>query len=661
MKTKTSDIPPAGTEPREAFLAASMKIDAALPPAEGQPPRNRRFSMLAYTGGPMRVANFSYPVVVDLAGLDVSGASFPVFIGHNQDPEYMLGQADRVEIVGTNLVSSGDVIDVSLRAQQVVAAADRGFRWQASIGAVVLQREFVPEGKSVNVNGGNFAGPVIVARKSELGEISFVFRGADRNTSASIAASAAQENTMPETTEAVTQEPSAQTVQASAQTTVVAADPAKAMREAAAAESRRIAAIRKVCGGKHDEIEAKAIEEVWEPTQAELEVLRAERPKARNMHADGGGMDRNVILATACMAAKLDDKRLVADFGEQAVNAAYRMRGIGIQDFFRLIARSEGRELPLMTQKGTEFIEAAFSTLSLPGILSNVANKILLEGYNYVESAWRQVCRVGSLNDFKPHSRFRLTDGMKFEKVGPDGQLKHGSLGEQAYTLQADTSGIMFSLTRKMIVNDDLSAFADIPRQLGMNAADAISEAVWTLVLSNPGDFFSTGNKNYLTGADTALTFDGLSAAYTAFLNQTKPNGRPLGLEPRILLVPTTLRVPADQLTSSRQLIAAIATTGSKSTVVPQDNTMAGKFQVVSSAYLGNATFPGYSTKAWYLLADPNVLPIMEVGFLNGMEQPTVERAEADFSTLGVQFRGFIDFGVGMQDPRGALKSKGEA
>jgi len=88
---------------------------------------------------------------------------------------------------------------------------------------------------------------------------------------------------------------------------------------------------------------------------------------------------------------------------------------------------------------------------------------------------------------------------------------------------------------------------------------------------------------------------------------------------------------------------------------------MAGKFQVVSSAYLGNATIPGSSNKAWYLLADPNVLAAVEVAFLNGVEQPTVEQAVEDFETLGIKFRGYIDFGVAMQDPRAALKVKGEA
>ncbi|MDZ4849157.1 MAG: hypothetical protein SGI77_07670 [Pirellulaceae bacterium] len=41
-------------------------------------------------------------------------------------------------------------------------------------------------------------------------------------------------------------------------------------------------------------------------------------------------------------------------------------------------------------------------------------------------------------------------------------------------------------------------------------------------------------------------------------------------------------------------------------------------------------------------------------------EVPTIETADADFNVLGVQLRGYHDFGVAPQDPRGAIKSKGE-
>ena len=70
---------------------------------------------------------------------------------------------------------------------------------------------------------------------------------------------------------------------------------------------------------------------------------------------------------------------------------------------------------------------------------------------------------------------------------------------------------------------------------------------------------------------------------------------------------------------------------------------------------------PRLSGTRRYLFADPAVAPVIEVAFLNGQESPVIETADADFNVLGVQMRGYHDFGVALQDPRGGLKSKGEA
>jgi hypothetical protein len=51
---------------------------------------------------------------------------------------------------------------------------------------------------------------------------------------------------------------------------------------------------------------------------------------------------------------------------------------------------------------------------------------------------------------------------------------------------------------------------------------------------------------------------------------------------------------------------------------------------------------------------------VIEVAFINGQEAPTIETADADFNVLGVQMRGYHDFGVALQDPRGGVRMKGE-
>jgi len=689
--TKTSVKNP---EPRELDLAASLTIEAAEAPPEGGvgKPRNRRFTMVAYTGGPMRIAGFSYPVVVDLAGLDLARASFPVFVGHQQDPDYLLGQADRVEVVGTNLVASGDVIDVAPKARQVVEAHDRGFRWQASIGALVLAREYVPEGRTINVNGSALSGPFIVARKAELGEISFVFSGADRNTSAVIAAGARRagkenpimdENVKDNTDVAClparqvegkeqTGGEKAEKIEAQAKTATgtpdaadaVTTDPVADMRAQAAAEQERIAAVRKVCGDKHAEIAAKAIAEGWDVTKTELEVLRADRPKAPAAHVPDNTMT-GTILEAACMltgGVKGDD--VVAAFGEQAVDTAHkRFRGgIGLQELLLEAAWANGYDgRNFRDSRGVlrfafrPDIQAGLSTIDIGGILSNVANKFLLEGFFSVERTWRNICAVRNVSDFKTVTSYRLIGRDQYEIVAPGGELKHGTLGEESYTNKADTYGLLLAIDRRDIINDDLGAITTVPRKLGRGSGLKINDIFWTVFLGN-SDFFKTANKNYLTGTDTVLSIDGLTKAEVAFLDQVDSDNKPIGIMPAIVLVPTALSAIGTMLYKSLELRDTTA-----STKYPVANFHQGKFRTEVSRYLANSAYTGNSAKAWYLLADPTDLPVIEVAFLNGQESPTIETADADFNVLGIQMRGYHDFGVALQDPKGGVKSKGEA
>jgi phage major head subunit gpT-like protein len=171
--------------------------------------------------------------------------------------------------------------------------------------------------------------------------------------------------------------------------------------------------------------------------------------------------------------------------------------------------------------------------------------------------------------------------------------------------------------------------------------------------------FFTTGRGNYISGAETALTPDAaginaLSLAEQKFLGQTDPDGLPVAITPAILLVPNTLWSIAMNLMSSQTV------TGGTSSALA-NNPYANRYRVVASTYLTNTSYTGNSATAWYLLADPGELSVIDVAFLNGREEPFVESADADFNTLGVQMRGYHDFGVAKQEYRAGVKSKGAA
>jgi hypothetical protein len=211
----------------------------------------------------------------------------------------------------------------------------------------------------------------------------------------------------------------------------------------------------------------------------------------------------------------------------------------------------------------------------------------------------------------------------------------------------------MFAISRQDIINDDLSALTRIPQKLGRGGALKLNDVFWAEFMDN-ATHFTAARGNYDEDTDTALSIGGLTLADTLFRNQTDPDGYPVAITPRILLVPNALAVTAMQLMNTVTVID-----GSSTALQPASNPFAGRFKVVTSSYLSNSNYTGYSTTAYYLLADPNDLPAIEVAFLNGRDTPIVESADADFNTLGVQFRGYHDFGVSLQEYRAGVLMAG--
>jgi hypothetical protein len=286
-------------------------------------------------------------------------------------------------------------------------------------------------------------------------------------------------------------------------------------------------------------------------------------------------------------------------------------------------------------------LAAAWATHSISGILSNTANKFLLAGFDSVESAWRSISAVRSVNDFKTLTSYRLNGGFKFDKVANGGELKNAAASEESRTISADTYGIMTSVTRTDLINDDLGALTAVPQRIGRGGALKLNDVFWAAFVDD-ASFFTAGRGNLRAGSH-ALSLANLKALATQFRKLEDADGNPVAVTPRILLVPPDLELTAAELMSS-SLIQSGATTGQ-----PDRNVLAGRYEVVSSVYLSNTT-------DYYLLASPADLPVMEVAFLNGVQSPVVETAEADFNVLGIQMRGYFDFGVSQAEYLAGVK-----
>lgn len=677
-----------------ADIRAACEAEFAwIEAAEGES-KLKKFSITAYTGAPMRVG-FGFPVVVDLSGMTVAGESLPILKDH--DATKIVGHTDSVDKSVKRLKLTGVVSGVGDAAQEVTALGANGFPWQASIGASIEQMEFVDKGESLTVNGRAITGPVYVARKSTLRETSFVAIGADAGTSGRIAASSQQKGNVmdPELKayiESMDLDPAAlseaQVAKIKAKYDASKAKPPVEKKQtideivaARAAEADRIEAFEEIFASatlgrsRAECLELKqvydtAVESNWDVEKFKLSLHQSGRfnvpihSRSRNEK-----LDDKVLEAAICLTGGLTN--IDKHFSDQQLQTARDKfkNGVGIKQLYRMKARQFGYhhdddEVTLdmhraacgFTANGMQGMgiqaSGGYSTLPLPGILSNSAYKFLLEGWGTGEMTWSEITSRRSVRDFKQVTSYKLSGNMKYVKVGAGGELTHGNVTEDSYTNQAETYGRMFAVTRTDIINDDLGALSQIPTELGIGANDAFNEVFWTEFLNN-GSFFTSGNGNQSTGVLTGTTGPAtIAAAELKFMLQTKPNGTPLGI------MPTMMLVPPGSYRAALALMESSVVTGSTGPL-PVVNTFAGNYTVHTSAYMANSAFTGYSTIIWYLLARRPGFAVIETAFLNGRETPIVETADASFNTLGIQMRAYHDFGVNLQEYRAGVQGSG--
>ena len=678
---------------------------------------------VAYSGGKMSLPGWRHPVVVDLAGMEIP-ESVPLLTNHENKTDSRIGLISAA--VRNNVLEiTGEIVSDSRDAADIIAQGKAGADWQLSIGADVKECELVKGSREVN--GQEVEGPFYHIKKSSLREVSVVAVGADAHTNmkvnakfnlvnqegeamnnksetkrvSAVSTPNANDAVPPEKKPEPEQKPGnpankpgepankpgesekkpdnaeKKPEQAAAEATPpaiqasagdVAATAREAAQNAVKAERERISAIQAICDGEFPEIEREAIAGGWTPevvTKKVLETIRAERPAANvNISvktAPEGGELRKTIEAAMCLRVGVSADQLEKSYGAKTVEAGMAEMDMPLKQLLIECMKLDG--IPYSRGFDNETIRAAFSSVSLPGILSNVANKKLLQSYEAQPIIAMKLCSTGDLNDFKENDRFRLTDVGDLLPIAADGEIKDGGLIEESAKNQLDTYGKKFCLTRKMIINDDLGAFMKVPTAMGNRAARLIDQLFFSRLLSNPAQadgkaLFSTNHKNLLSGASSALSSDSLKKAIQLFLDQVDADGQPISVEPKYLLVPTALKHLAIELTQGATLIMS----GTDNAVRPALNVLSDEnLQVISSPYLGNSAYEGSSQTGWYLFGDPKTVDTWEIGFLKGKRTPTVERGETDFNTLGLWFRVYFDLGVREQDHRGMVKANGAA
>jgi hypothetical protein len=625
-------------------FAGEVSIQAA---ADGS--KTPRVNIVGYTGGLMSIPGWGN-IAVDLQGLDASGqiailadhdASLPGIVGHGT-----------ARIVGNQLLVSGELPQVTDAAKQIVELAKGGFAFQASVGVQPITRERIEAGASVTINSQTLTAGgtgLTLIRSGKLKEISIVALGADGNTSVSVAASLKGKKMTLSTSEtsgdikAAWDQPGlTETERVLARWNGMTFNDSNIRQQTERFLNAALGGSLTFADFERELLQARV-------RDLELKNIRADRPNAPAIQTS----ERNITESTleAALLCHLGHENVSAKMLGDAVTQGARNLGLhSVHDIMRASLQHDGVATPIGRN---EMIRAAFSTNSVAGILGNVANKISLEAYRAIPSVARVISKKLTANDFKTHTGYRLTGNATFEEVGNGGEIRHGTLGEASFSYKVATFAKMFGLTRQDIINDDLGKFEEVPRLLGRGSAMKLEQLFWTLVLANTGNFFHADNGNFITGAGSVLSITSLAAAVSALRQLVDANGDPISVLPKYLVVPPELEAIADQLFASTNIVYG------GDTAVPDSNPFKGKYQPQVSPYLSNVNYAGNSATGWYLFGDPADVAAFGIAYLSGQENPTIEQAETDFDTLGIQFRGYHDFGVCQVDHSGAVKSKG--
>lgn len=326
-------------------------------------------------------------------------------------------------------------------------------------------------------------------------------------------------------------------------------------------------------------------------------------------------------------------------------------RGYSLMDLARSALARAGVRTEGLTK--LELVARAFTQTSsdFPTLLENVMHKALQGAYVTAADTWSRWCARGTVSDFRAHNRYRVGSLSNLDPLNESGEFVNKTIpdGEKSQ-ITANTKGNIINLTRKAIINEDLGAFLGLAQAFGRAAARTVEADAYALLLSNPvmSDgfaLFSAQHGNLPTAAAPSVaSFD---AARVLMGAQKDVGGNDfLSLTPAIWLGPLGLGGEARVINDSG--------------FDPDAPNKLQRANKVRGLVRDIVDTPRLTGTGWYMFADPNEAPVIEVAFLDGQDTPFLD-SEDGFGVDGVRWKCRLDFATGAIDYRGATYNAGQA
>jgi hypothetical protein len=324
-------------------------------------------------------------------------------------------------------------------------------------------------------------------------------------------------------------------------------------------------------------------------------------------------------------------------------------------DMAREFVEASGVNTRMMSRQ--KVAERAFhSTSTFPLILENVMNKNLQAAYTETPQTFRDLGQRTTVNDFRDKHTYSLGDAPNLLPLGEHGEYKAGTFSEGKEKYGIATYARKIGFTRKMIINDDMSALDRVPRMFGAAGSRLESNIVWGLILNY--DFFTNAATSIVMEDGKALfhaDHGNLLTSGSAFSETALSEMRKLGRKVKTLdgnfmnLTYNQLVIPEDIETAVEKILVQ----NIMAAVTGNTNPFQGKMQHRVEPRLGVV-----SQTAYYAFS--NMADTFEYAYLAGEEEMMTEtNTQTDIDGMEVKVR--KDFGAGLVDYRGMVKATGAA
>lgn len=336
------------------------------------------------------------------------------------------------------------------------------------------------------------------------------------------------------------------------------------------------------------------------------------------------------------------DVRVIRDSGEKIQAAFDKLFSVPVADALKDIVPFRSLRAAYVELTGdtevrgylepgqSQRLQAAYGSATFAFVLGNTLYRRMISDYREIPDygVSRLVGpNIRNARDFRTMESVRIGYYGDLPDVNPEAEdyAELADLSDDGVEYALNQKGGIITITRKMIINDDMRVVQKIISRLPRAARRTLAKRCWSPFIDND-DFadgtaiFHADHGNLGAAAYGILT---ALAAKTAMAQQAEPDSGE-----RLMLRPVTVAFPSELF----GIVQNVNNYNPSSDDAADGNPMMGFFKpegLLENPFMTDAS-------DWMMFADPAECEILELAFLNGQQEP--EMFVADQPTNGQMF-----------------------